>query len=181
MGILAQHPDGISEYDLMRALGRDGHEAYNNSFLDDNLALFRAHFILFHTLYCLRDRLWEEKVGFLEISAVHIVQRAYQPGRDGLQPADELRQYYLDLNNLHDTTAGDVEDMLQSFWEKYLAADDRVAALKTLNLTEPITYEQIKERYRACALEHHPDRGGSEESFKQINNAMEILDRYYKP
>ena len=56
--------------------------------------------------------------------------------------------------------------MLRSFWEKYLTADDRVEALKTLELQEPVGYAEIKERYRERALEHHPDRGGSEETIK---------------
>ena len=179
--ILSQHEGGISEYELMRELGREGHEAYKQSFLQDNLALFRAHFILFHSLYRLRDRLWENTTGFLEISAVKIIRHPYQPSADGLQPADDLREYYLNLSNLTDTTETDVDDMLQSFWEKYLAADDRVEALKTLELQEPVGYAEIKERYKKCALEHHPDRGGSEETIKEINHAMSVLERYYKP
>ncbi len=179
--ILSLQEDGISEYELMRWLGREGHESYKQSFLQDNLALFRAHFILFHALYRLRDRLWEETSGFLEISAVKIIRYPYQASEDGLQPADDLREYYLDIRNLTDTTETDVDDMLRSFWEKYLTADDRVEALKTLELQEPVGYAEIKERYRERALEHHPDRGGSEETIKEINHAMSVLERYYKP
>ena len=179
--ILSLEEDGISEYELMRWLGREGHESYKQSFLQDNLALFRAHFILFHALYRLRDRLWEDASGFLEISAVKIIRHPYQATEDGLQPLDDLREYYLDIRNLTDTTETDVDDMLRSFWEKYLTADDRVEALKTLELQEPVGYAEIKERYRERALEHHPDRGGSEETIKEINHAMSVLERYYKP
>jgi len=179
--ILRQKPDGISEYELMRELGKEGHEAYKQSFLDDNLALFRAHFVLFFALYSLRDRLWEEKNAFLEISAVNVCLRPYQDSTDGLQPLDSLREYYLNISNLDDTTEDDVDAMLTSFWERFIAADDRVEALKTLGLEEPVNYQDIKERYRACALEHHPDRGGSEETIKMINAAMATLVRYYKP
>ena len=38
--------------------------------------------------------------------------------------------------------------------------------------------EAVKKQYRKLAMKHHPDRGGDEETFKQINNeyeeAMEI-------
>ena len=102
--ILSLQEDGISEYELMGWLGREGHESYKQSFLQDNLALFRAHFIPFHALYRLRDRLWEEASGFLEISAVKIIRHPYQASEDGLQPADDLREYYLDIRNLTDTT-----------------------------------------------------------------------------
>ena len=179
--ILEQYEDGISEYELMRKLGDQGHEAYKQSFLNDNLALFRAHFVLFHALYRLRDRLWNEERACLEISAIKIISRPYQPTSDGLQAADLLRKYYLDISNLEDTTEADVDSMLTSFWERFIAADDRVDALQTLGLEEPVTYNAIKERYRSCALEHHPDRGGSEEKIKVINAAMVTLERYYKP
>jgi molecular chaperone DnaJ len=35
--------------------------------------------------------------------------------------------------------------------------------------------DEIKKAFRRAAVEHHPDRGGSEEKFKEINEAYEVL------
>ncbi len=46
---------------------------------------------------------------------------------------------------------------------------------KTLGVTQHSTQEQIKKAYRRLALLHHPDRGGEQERFKDINEAYNIL------
>ena len=33
--------------------------------------------------------------------------------------------------------------------------------------------EAVKKQYRKLAMKYHPDRGGDEETFKQINNEYE--------
>ncbi len=35
--------------------------------------------------------------------------------------------------------------------------------------------DEIKKAFRRLAVEHHPDRGGSEEKFKEVNEAYEVL------
>lgn len=35
--------------------------------------------------------------------------------------------------------------------------------------------DELKKAYRRLAVEHHPDRGGQEEKFKEVNEAYEIL------
>ena len=35
--------------------------------------------------------------------------------------------------------------------------------------------EQIKKAYRKKAMQHHPDRGGDEETFKEISRSYEVL------
>ena len=44
-----------------------------------------------------------------------------------------------------------------------------------LGLPRSATDEEIKQRYKSLAQEHHPDRGGDEEKFKRIKRAYEIL------
>jgi len=44
-----------------------------------------------------------------------------------------------------------------------------------LGVSKSASAEQIKKAYRKLALEHHPDRGGSQEKFKQLNEAYQVL------
>lgn len=44
-----------------------------------------------------------------------------------------------------------------------------------LGVPRTATPEQIKQAYRKLALEHHPDRKGSEEKFKEVNEAYQVL------
>jgi len=93
---------------------------------------------------------------------------------------DPLRDYYLDLDNLNQTDADQVEQMLDGFWCRYLAAADHGEALACLGLTAPVSFDEVKSTYRRLVMEHHPDRGGDTAQLQQINEAMAVLERYYQ-
>ncbi len=44
-----------------------------------------------------------------------------------------------------------------------------------LNLEKKATTQDIKQAYKKLAMKHHPDRGGDEDTFKQIGRAYDIL------
>jgi curved DNA-binding protein len=44
-----------------------------------------------------------------------------------------------------------------------------------LGIKKSASAEEIKKAYRSMAMKHHPDRGGDEAKFKQINEAYEVL------
>lgn len=52
-------------------------------------------------------------------------------------------------------------------------------ALRTLDLTGPVTVIEVKARYKALVKIHHPDRNGgakaAEERFKEISQAYKVL------
>ncbi|HSW37752.1 MAG TPA: molecular chaperone DnaJ [Candidatus Saccharimonadales bacterium] len=46
---------------------------------------------------------------------------------------------------------------------------------EVLGVGKAASADEIKKAFRRLAVEHHPDRGGSEEKFKEINEAYEVL------
>jgi molecular chaperone DnaJ len=46
---------------------------------------------------------------------------------------------------------------------------------KTLDVDKSASAEDIKKAFRKLAFEHHPDQGGDEEKFKELNEAYEVL------
>ena len=88
-----------------------------------------------------------------------------------------MRDYYTDLRNLEQTTADDVEALLGAFWVRYYANERRAEALSVLGLNDPIEQDAITRRYRELAMKHHPDRGGDQEQFQALQEAMSLLKR----
>jgi molecular chaperone DnaJ len=46
---------------------------------------------------------------------------------------------------------------------------------EVLGVSKNASADEIKKSFRRAAVEHHPDRGGSEEKFKELNEAYEVL------
>jgi len=179
--VLQAHPDGLSEFEMLKAIKALPDSLLEELDMQDTYALFRAHFLLFHCLYRLRDQWLVQRTGLLQIDVLSIRSLPYHTkASDELSVADEVREYYLDWSNFEQTTAEDAEDLLNQFWRKFLAQDDRGEALKTLGLTDDADFDQIKQQYRQLAMKNHPDRGGSANRLAAINQAMDTLKRYYR-
>ncbi len=180
--VLHAHPAGISEYKLIRILGSAGEPHFNVDCLRDSLSLFQTHFFLFHNLYQLHDQLWHDAGIYLEIGPLCI---RLLLDNDNFTPTlpthNPLRDYYLDIDNLDNTDADDIKQLLEKFWRRFARNDVRHNALLELELTDPVDWTTIKTQHRRLAMVHHPDRGGDERRLQAINAAMDVLERDNPP
>lgn len=178
--ILSAQQDGISEYDLLKALAIHNVSLFNEDYFNDTLGLFQRHFLLFHCLYLLRNKLRADRQGDISIHCMNI-QRIASNNAPSSHPAlpDPLAAYYLDLGNLKSTDESDVLRMLNNFWIKFAGNEHRDEALAVMELSHPSSYSAIKQQYRRLAMQWHPDRGGNLVQFQRLEWAMEILRDLY--
>jgi DnaJ-domain-containing protein 1 len=172
---LEAHLAGMSEHELIKALKGRGFFDFLPPPPADPHHLFRAHFLLFHALYQLRDRLSSMELGLLQIGALCIRCHPWTAGENILSVPDSLRAFYLDWSNLDGTTEDDVCKLIASFWNQLGRFDNRESALAELGLEDPVDDKTIKLAWRRLAMEHHPDRGGDNERLQAINAAVDCL------
>ena len=172
---LEANPQGLKEYELIRLLRERGFFEFLPAPPAAPRYLFRAHFILFHALYQLRDRLLREHLGDLQIEALCILRIDYRENQQALTQADTLRAYYLDWSNLEETTENDIVEMIASFWNRLGSCARREQALAELGLTDPVDNDTIKQAWRRLAMVNHPDRGGDTGRLQTINAAVDCL------
>ena len=179
---IKKNPQGISEYQIMVEL-QEQNVIFPIADVDPSVSLFRKHFTVMNALYQLQQQLFEQSE-YLSISPLTIRLMALNEVATTNLPTDDidapLREYYLDWNNFEHTSKKDVEDLLKGFWQRYLARDKRMHALQTLGLSGDATWEQVKRAYRKLAAQHHPDKGGESDDFREIREAYEILQRCYQ-
>lgn len=174
--LLTARIEGYTEYELLKVLAERGVLEYGSAQSRDSLALYRTHFLLFHVLYGLRDRLRAQRSGDLEIHPLSIrLQLHVARDSSALDRPDPLRDYYLNWDNFTQTTGSDVNEMLGRFWIKHVRNDRRAEALSVLGLADPVDDDTIKQTWRRLAMQHHPDRGGDGGQLREINAAVGIL------
>jgi len=189
--LILDHPEGVSEHQLLTLLQKPPYNFFAKDALTDPLLLFQTHFLLFHCLYCLREQWLKNNIGILNISALQIIKapiaktssnsNLFSNTRFNLEQADPLAQYYLDCSHLTSTTSEDVEALLSGFWKKIsapLSTEPLEHALSIMNLEPPITLKDLKVQYRRLAQQYHPDKGGDSEHFKNICRAYHQLKHY---
>lgn len=172
---LRASPEGIDEYSLIRQLQAQTDPFLTHARLHDLLSLFQIHFILFHALYRLRDQLWQQQLGHIEIGPLQIRLWPYRAGQQTLSCNDPLRDYYLNLDNLETTDEQEVNKLLSAFWRRLRKGDGRKTALKELGLCDPVDDDTIKQTWRQLVMQHHPDRGGDKAKLQLLNAAMDWL------
>jgi len=166
-----------SEYDLIRWLQEPGQAVFDKDALSDNLMLFRANFLVMHCLYRLQQRWVTDGTGHLEVSALRVQLRttAYDSsGAQNVAEHDVMAEYYLNLNNI-DTDSEAVDALLNDFWKRMVQPEHLDADLAILELSLPVSSQELKQQYRRLASEHHPDKGGDASRFREISSAYQRL------
>jgi hypothetical protein len=179
--ILDTHPAGLSEYELLKELAGRDVSLFDEEYFRSPLGLFKRHFLLFHCLYLLRDKLRAAQRSDLEIHCLGIKLIPYRNDPSD-HPAlhDPLAAYYLDLDNFTHTDEQEVLRLLDGFWKRFAGDAQRDKALAVMELTHPTSYPEIRQQYRRLAMQCHPDRGGELAQFQQLEWAMGILRVLYR-
>ena len=189
--VLETVESSLTEFELIQTLNQQGWQFSTQA--ADTHALFISHFLIFHCLYQLQERYWEEEGRSLEIHTLAIklhpsfidTENDIKSQQNTAQTmvntsADEqLKAYYLDLKHLEQSSEDSVNALLNQFWARFIAEGDATEALAVFDLTHPTTAEAVKHRYRQLAMKHHPDRGGDASTFQAINRAFGVLQRVY--
>jgi DnaJ-domain-containing protein 1 len=174
--ILCRTPAGIKEYELYQQLKKTGISPFHDSNLSDELILYRIHFLLFHLLYTLQDRLRATEGEDLEIHCLNIQLKPWSSQDNSIPTVvDPMRSYYMEIERLETVQRHEVQNMISSFWQQLQQQEGRDNALAELGLVDPVGQEEIKKQYRKQAKDHHPDRGGDPDRFLRLAAAVEIL------
>ena len=177
-------PLGLSELALIKALQSDRWGLIGAVDFLNTEQLYPVHFLLFHTLYRLRDQLLPEGESIdlspIRLCLTRIDDRAPQslPGHE-----DELRSFYLDLTQYFMLSSA-ISDMMDSFWAGSIRqkpdSADTTAAADTLGFDSlPPHFTSVKQRFRKLVMKAHPDRGGSTAEVQNLNEAFAVLKAHY--
>ncbi len=182
--LLNEHPRGIAEYDILKAL--EQHPALGDLGTQGQLPLFHKHFLIMNALYQLQEKLWDSQQQVLEITPLLNTLHATAPSASQTQLIQaESRgpsEYYMNWENYHNTSESDVSNLYKSFWSYLAAKDNRPSALDCLGLdpTQEHSEAAIIQRYRQLAKQHHPDTGGDGNTFIEVRAAFETLKKSFK-
>tara|TARA_R110002072_G_scaffold154_1_gene960 strand:- start:16084 stop:16692 length:609 start_codon:yes stop_codon:yes gene_type:complete len=177
-----------NEHQIIKHLQESRIPPFDNFELANAKDLFHAHFLCMHALYHLKSQYVQDKKYRLIIQSVRVERFVLADQHSAINPtatqacleaSDPLARYYLDPKHYFETQEDDITDMLKSFWTKYLAQDQKQAALKILHLPLEADAKMIKEQYKRLAQKHHPDKGGCANMFNKVRQAKATLDKAF--
>lgn len=175
---------GISELALIKALQRPPWELIGQVSYHDPEKLYPVHFLLFHTLYRLRDQLIEFGES-LHISplGIRLTLEKVVGGRGLPDEPDQLRAFYLDLSQYR-MPEDAIQQMMNDFWSgrpmSRPDSDEILAAAQELGFDEvPRDFPEVKHRFRRAVMQAHPDRGGDTQGIQVLNEAFSVLKAHF--
>lgn len=183
--ILRQHPAGVNELGLIKALQRPPWQLIGTVTFSEADKLYPVHFLLFHVLYRLRDQLATGGEN-LDISplGIRIHANAVVAGSGMPDRVDPLRDFYLDLSG-YTMPEESINRMMDDFWAgrsggRPAAADAHRAADMLGFDTIPVSFDEVKQRFRRAVMRAHPDRGGETGTIQNLNQAFAVLKAHFR-
>ncbi len=179
----------ISEHALIKKLQDSPYHFFVGLDFSTPEALFEAHFLIFHCLYRIKEKLRATGNGSLTISALcieytapadQVANQSLSAIDSGIAPRDPLEAYYLDINNLVTTSARDLQEMLAQFWVRASTSETAKKHLDILGVPPDSDLETIRQRYRQLASLNHPDKGGCTRKQQALNEAMAYFKNLYQ-
>lgn len=183
--ILREHPQGINELNLIKALQRLPWALIGPVNYAEPDQLYPVHFLIFHVLYCLQDQL--ARCGeALSISPLQI-RLSTQDIVSGTGPVgevDALRAFYLDLSKYQLPEAA-ILRMMDDFWSgrhgRQPAREEVLEAASVLGFDDiPAAFNEVKYRFRRAVMQSHPDRGGETGAIQELNSAFSTLKAHFQ-
>ena len=182
LDILKNNDEPIGEHQLIVELRLRMVELPNHA-NKTQLALFQTHFLVMNALYQLQQQ-WLEEGLYLFISSLlielRVLNSASSNSLSDVMVNTELRDYYLDLSHVENTSVDEVGRLRNSFWQYYAADDKKYEAYATLDLSPQASWAEVRQRYRRKVAENHPDRGGDADEFMLVRKAYELLSHIHQ-
>lgn len=182
---LRQCPEGMSELALIKRLQGQPWELIGDVAFGEPEKLYPVHFLLFHTLYRLRDQLagQGETVSISPLS-LRLQNCAVVAGAGLAGEVDELRTFYLDLSQ-YQLSDEHIQSMMDDFWNgrqhRRPETQEVHEAANVLGLEKiPDSFSVVKQRFRRAVMRAHPDRGGDTQSIQNLNQAFAVLKAHYQ-
>lgn len=186
--ILHTHVDGLSELELIHALQAEPWQLVGPVDFYLPAALYPVHFLVFHCLYQLRDeftltgrvQLFISPLS-IQLQPVPLKPIPLKPQAGPVDQPDQLRRFYLDLDNYQMSTEA-LDALLEDFWRGVQRPPHEAVktALDELEFSAlPDDYTEVKARFRQLAMQHHPDRGGSNSKLQALNRAISTLKKHF--
>lgn len=179
LDILKNTHEPLKEYELHKLLGGDSFAQFVHD-CSEELILFRKHFLIMNALYELHEELLAQGL-YIHISALDIRLIKINDERSNTQAIsketgfEKLSDYYRNWDNFAKTSGKEVSELLQSFWTRFLANEEKSLALDCLQLGSTATWPDIQQQYRRLCQQHHPDKGGDALYFLEIRQAYDNL------
>lgn len=175
--------DHFSEFQLINRLSASPDNIFTANCLHTTMGLFQTHFVLFNALYRLDDLGFETGTFYLNIHVLDINMQLIKPNSLDVRASiadQELRDYYLNWENLEKTNQLDVEQLLGQFWRKFSETphyDETLvaSALTYFNYPSLPKLSDVKQDFRRLSLRLHPDMGGDSEAFSTMLNHYRVL------
>ncbi|TGN41399.1 DNA-J related domain-containing protein [Marinobacter confluentis] len=183
--ILRQQPEGISELHLIKALQQPPWELIGPVNYAEPDKLYPVHFLIFHVLYRLRDQLaGSDEALTISPLLIRLCRQDVVGGTGSVDAPDPLRAFYLDLSRYR-MPEDSILRMMDDFWSgrhgRRPAQGEALEAAGVFGFdTVPISFDEVKYRFRRAVMQAHPDRGGETEAIQTLNSAFSVLKAHFQ-